>query len=115
MSLSSPAPFGDCEPIPQSEDANAFLERNLREMRIERGGDLAAMAREILGVLAIEDGLRRGDLWEAVAESLEIRQLRRGPISCAIDELAKRGVLIEADDRYSLNPAVAALIGRVDS
>lgn len=110
--LSSPAPFGDAiEPSP-IQDANAFLETSLRLIRIERGIAVADMAREVLGALAVNDGMTRKDLWEAVYESLETRLLPRGPIACAIDELATRQVLIEADGRYSLNPAVAALIGR---
>lgn len=112
--LSSPARFGDHEPISFEENAKGVLEESLRLIRFERGIGVADMAREVLGVLSENDGMLRTDLWEAVYESLETRLLpTNGPISCAIDELAKRGVLIESDRRYSLNPAVAALIGRV--
>lgn len=111
--LSSPAQFGDHEPPSWAENAKVALEAALLTIRVERGAAVADMAREVLGVLAENDGMTRKDLWEAVYESLETRLLpTNGPITCAIDELAKRGVLIESDCRYALNPAVAALIGR---
>lgn len=118
-SQSNPERFGDVEAPTPIQDANAFLSETLRLIRIDRGIGVADMSREVLGVLAENDGMTRKDLWEAVYESLETRLLPRGPISCAIDELAKRGVLnvddgspTRSDWRYSLNPAVAALIGR---
>lgn len=110
--LSHPPQFGDVIEPTIEQDAQAYLERALTLIRRECGIAMADMAREVLGVLAENDGMNRKDLWEAVYESLEIRLLPRGPIACAIDELATRSVLIEADGRYSLNPAVAALIGR---
>lgn len=110
--LSSPAPFGDVIEPTFEENARGALGATLLAIRRDRGIGVADMAGEVLGVLSENDGMARKDLWEAVYESLETRLLPRGPISCAIDELAKRGVLIESLGRYSLNPAVSALIGR---
>ena len=112
MLLSNPAPFGDAiEPSP-IQDAISFLTETLRLIRIECALSVALMAAEVLGILSDNDGMLRKDLEAAVAESLDVRMIHRGPIGRAIDELAKRSVLVEADGRYALNPAVAALIGR---
>ena len=112
MLLSNPAQFGDVEVPSPTQDAKTFLIESLRRIRIEAGGNVALMATEVLGILSDNDGMIRDDLETAVAESLEIRMILRGPIGRAIAELAMRQVLVEADGRYSLNPAVAALIGR---
>lgn len=110
--LPCPAPFGDApEPSP-IQDANTFLAETLRLVRLECAPSVALMAAEVLGILSDNDGMLRRDLETAVAESLDVRLIHRGPIGRAIDELAIRNVLIEADGRFALNPAVAALIGR---
>lgn len=112
MILSSPAPFGDVIESTPIQDANAFLTETLRLVRVECAPSVALMAGEVLGILSDNDSMLRKDLEVAVAESLDVRMMHRGPIGRAIDELATRNVLIEADGRFSLNPAVAALIGR---
>ncbi len=114
MLFSNPAQFGDVEVPSPTQDANAFLIESLRLILIECGPRVALMASEVLGILSDNDGMQREHLEHAVAESLEIRLLERGPIRRAIAELAIRNVLVEADDRFSLNPAVAALIGRAE-
>lgn len=113
-SLSSPAPFGDCEAPTIEQDANSYLEATLRAIRIEHGQHLRDMAGEVLGILSADDGMSRTYLQAAVEETLDIRQISyaSSAITRAIRELVKRGVLNDHDDVLSLNPAVAALIGR---
>lgn len=111
-SLSCPPPFGDYLPPTPGQDAKAFLLEALRLIRVEAGPKVALMASEAIGVLSDNDSMRGVDLERAIIDSLETRMLERGPVQRALQELAIRNVITEADGRFALNPALAALIGR---
>lgn len=111
-SLSSPAPVGDHEALSFEENAKAALDQSLYLISKESGPHVKALADDVLLVLADNDGMRWADVKAAVEESRSVRLLETTLLDRGIRALLERQVIHEADERLSLNPAVAALIGR---